>query len=101
MSHGGGWLTIAGVPVSQANKLLGASYELYYHAWANDTILRTVSYALPAVLHMHVKTITPTTAFTSTRLLQKTRHSHSGEEAPANVTSGAPSDVLSRGKKGF
>ena len=96
-THGGGWLTIAGVSVSQANKILGASYELYYHAWANEIILRTVSYALPAELHMHVKTIVPTTAFTSTRLLQQTPLSHSGREAaPANATTGGPSDVLSR-----
>ena len=96
-THGGSWLTIAGVPISQANKLLGASYELYYHAWANETILRTVSYALPAALHMHVQTVVPTTAFMSTRLLQQTPLSHSGREAaPANVTSGEPSNVLSR-----
>ena len=96
-THGGGWLTIPGIPVAQANKLLGASYELYYHAWANDTILRTISYALPAALHMHVKTIAPTTAFTSTRLLQQTALTHSGGEAtPVNVTSGKPSDLLSR-----
>ncbi|KAH8982266.1 subtilisin-like protein [Lactarius akahatsu] len=41
-SHGGGWLTLAGVPVSQVNKLLGASYQLYRHMGTNDTtILRT------------------------------------------------------------
>ena len=95
-THGGGWLTIPGIPVAQANKLLGASYELYYHTWSNDTILRTVSYALPAVLHMHVNTIAPTTAFTSMRLLQQTPISHSGKEALENVTSRVASDVLSR-----
>ena len=102
ISHGNSWLTVAEVPMSQANKLLGASYELYYHAWANATILRTVSYALPAALHMHVKTVAPTTAFTSTRLLQKTQLSHSdGEAAPANATSGEPSDMLPRGEKSY
>ena len=72
-SHGGGWLTVTGVPVSQANDLLGASYQLYYHAVTNATILRTVSYALPAVLHTHVRTIVPTTAFTSFRDRKSTR----------------------------
>ena len=38
-THGSSWLTIIRVPIFQANKLLGASYKLYYHAWANDTIL--------------------------------------------------------------
>ena len=78
--------------MSQANILLGASYELYYHTSTNETILRTVGYALPAALHMHVQTIVPTTAFTSMSLLrQKPRRRSSGE--PANVTSGEPSDV--------
>ena len=40
-SHGGGWLTVTEIPVSQANDLLGASYQLYYHTRTNDTILRT------------------------------------------------------------
>jgi tripeptidyl-peptidase-1 len=30
-THGGCWLTVAGVPVSQADELLGASYQLYHH----------------------------------------------------------------------
>jgi tripeptidyl-peptidase-1 len=38
-THGGGWLTVTGVSVSQADKLLGASYRLYRHAETNDTIL--------------------------------------------------------------
>ena len=94
-THGGSWLTIVGVPIFQANKLLGESYELYYHPRANETILRTVKYALPSALHELVQTIVPATAFTSTGLLQQTRLSYSSREA-ANVTSGEPSDVLSR-----
>ncbi|KAI9451472.1 subtilisin-like protein [Lactarius psammicola] len=44
-SHGGGWLTITGVPVSQADKLLCASYRVYGHTGTNqtETILRTTS----------------------------------------------------------
>ena len=99
MTRGGSWLTVAGIPICQANKILRASYELYYHAWANATILRTVSYALPTALHMHVKTVAPTTAFMSTRLLLQTQLSHSdGEAAQVNVTSRASSDVLPRVK---
>src|SRR6266702_1753819 len=60
-THGGNWLTVTGVLVSQANKLLGASYQLYRRAETNDTaILRTVGYALPTVLHAHVQTVAPT-----------------------------------------
>ena len=93
-THGGGWLTVSDVPISQANELLGASYQLYYHAGMNDTILRTASYALPAALHVHVKTIVPTTAFTPTRLLQQTPSRRSGEVAVLNATSGEPVNML-------
>ncbi|KAH8980024.1 subtilisin-like protein [Lactarius hatsudake] len=93
-SHGGGWLTVTDVPVPRANELLGASYQLYRLAGTNDTaILRTVGYALPKVLHAHVKTVAPTTFFASTRSLQLTPHSHS-ESARA---AGAPEKAASRG----
>ena len=73
MTHGGGWMTITDLPVTQANKLLGASYQLYRHARTNDTtILRTISYGLPAVLHKHVQTVVPTTSFASARTLRQT-----------------------------
>ncbi|KAH8982183.1 subtilisin-like protein [Lactarius hatsudake] len=74
MTHGGSWLTLTGVLVSRANELLGASYQLYRPTGTNDTvILRTVGYALPAVLHAHVQTVVPTTYFTSMRTRQQTR----------------------------
>ncbi|KAH9060151.1 subtilisin-like protein [Lactarius vividus] len=63
----GSWLKLTGIPVSQANELLGASYQVYRRIGTNDTtILRTVGYALPSVLHAHVKTVIPTTYFAST-----------------------------------
>ncbi|KAI9447256.1 subtilisin-like protein [Lactarius psammicola] len=72
-THGGSWLMLTGVPVSQANALLGASYQLYRRTGINDTtILRTIGYALPAVLHAHVQTVVPTTYFAPTRALQQT-----------------------------
>jgi tripeptidyl-peptidase-1 len=94
-THGGGWLTVTGVPVFQANNLLGASYRLYYHAGTNETIIRTLSYALPAALHIHVQTVAPTTAFASMRLLQQTSRSRSGGAA-ANATSGEIVNLLLR-----
>ncbi|KAH8982283.1 subtilisin-like protein [Lactarius akahatsu] len=73
MTHGGSWLTLTGVPVSQANELLGASYQLYRPTGTNDSIiLRTVGYALPAVLHAHVQTVVPTTCFASVRTRRQT-----------------------------
>jgi tripeptidyl-peptidase-1 len=102
-THGGGWLTVADVLVCQANKLLGASYQLYHHAGTNETIIRTVGYALPAALHIHVQTVAPMTAFTSTRIVQQTPRSRSGGAAAqaANGTSGEPVDMLSHRAQGL
>ncbi|KAF8258633.1 peptidase S8/S53 domain-containing protein [Lactarius quietus] len=63
VTHGGGTLTLRGVSMTQADTLLGASYRLYRHIESNDTIVRTVDYALPKVLHEHVLTVVPTTTF--------------------------------------
>ena len=85
--------------MSQANQLLGASYQLYHHAGTNDTILRTAGYTLPAALHTHVQTIVPTTAFTSSHPLQQTLRSRPGGSATAqagNATSEEPVNMLSR-----
>ncbi len=77
-SHGGNWLTLNGVPVSQANALLGTSYQLYQHVETKDRVLRTLGYALPAVLHAHVQTVAPTTHFGSPRMSRQTLRKNSG-----------------------
>ncbi|KAH9019209.1 subtilisin-like protein [Lactarius hengduanensis] len=68
VTHGGSFLTVIGVSVSQANDLLGASYQLYTHTKTNETIIRTLGYSLPVVLHGHVQTVAPTT-YLSSRLM--------------------------------
>jgi tripeptidyl-peptidase I len=70
ITHGGGWLTVYNVSMAQANALLGATYQRYQHIETNETIIRTIGYALPAVLHMHVQTVAPTTYFGSPRALR-------------------------------
>ncbi|KAH9012243.1 peptidase S8/S53 domain-containing protein [Lactarius deliciosus] len=45
--------------------MLGASYQLYQHVKTSDTVVRTISYSLPEVLHGHIQTIVPTTHFGS------------------------------------
>ncbi|KAH9051100.1 subtilisin-like protein [Lactarius vividus] len=64
-THGGSFLTVTGVSVSQANDLLGATYQLYRHTKTNETIVRTLGYSLPVVLHGCVQTVAPTTFFSS------------------------------------
>ncbi|KAF8272707.1 subtilisin-like protein [Lactarius quietus] len=63
MTHSGKWLTVNGVPVSQANALLDASYMLYRCSTTNTTALRTMSYAVPEELSEYVKTVAPTMSF--------------------------------------
>ncbi len=97
-THGGSWLTLTGIPVSQANDLLGASYRVYQHAETKDCILRTVGYALPAVLHGHVQTVAPTTYFGSPHTLRQTPRKHSGEAAAALAKSASGELVKERSK---
>ncbi|KAH8982516.1 subtilisin-like protein [Lactarius akahatsu] len=98
-THGGGWLTVSNVLVSQANEMLGASYQLYRHAKVNDTIIRTVSYALPDVLHAHIQAVAPTTYFASIRTQRRTPPRRPVKAAAvlaeAEATSGKPVTVLS------
>ena len=91
-SHVGGWLTITDLPISQVDKLLCASYQLYRNTEANETgpVLRTVSYALPAALHAHVKMVAPTTFFPFPR-----KPSRKEAAVLVNVT-GQLANVLSR-----
>ncbi|KAH8995552.1 subtilisin-like protein [Lactarius hatsudake] len=98
-THGGAWLTVSSVLVSQANEMLGASYQLYRHAKVNDTVIRTVSYSLPDVLHTHIQAVAPTTYFASTRTRRQTPRRHSIGAAAAmeqvEAASGKPVTVLS------
>ncbi|KAH9057768.1 subtilisin-like protein [Lactarius vividus] len=92
---GGNWLKVVSVSVSQANRILGASYQLYQHVETNDTVLRTISYSLPEVLHGHIQTIVPTTYFSSplTGAMSPQVYSSTGAEAQAKA-------VLSRREEG-
>lgn len=72
ITHGGNWLTIYNVALNKANALLGAEYQFFHHAETNETIIRTISYALPAALHEHVQTVAPTTYFGALRALRQT-----------------------------
>ena len=72
ITHGGSWLSLSRVPLAQANALLGASYKLYRNTETDEIVLRTIGYALPAVLHHHVQTVAPTTYFGSPRALRQT-----------------------------
>ncbi|KAH9060339.1 subtilisin-like protein [Lactarius deliciosus] len=93
MTHSGNTLMLKGVSVTQANTLLGASYQLYRHVESGETIVRTVGYSLPRALHWHVLTVAPTTTFVSPRTQWQTPRNRSDWEVKS--TSGEPATMLS------
>jgi len=68
----GDWLVLEAVPVSTANALLGADYQIYSHTETGETIVRTTSYSLPSLLHDHVSVVAPTTFFGGPRPFRAT-----------------------------
>ncbi|KAH9031385.1 subtilisin-like protein [Lactarius deliciosus] len=100
--HGGSWLTLTGVPVSRANELLRASYQLYQHIGTNDTVLRTLNYGLPAVLVEHVQCVAPTTHFGFPRTPRREPLMRRGgaRTEQTKVPGGAPGTVLSSRDQG-
>ncbi|KAH9029311.1 subtilisin-like protein [Lactarius deliciosus] len=92
VTHGGSFLTVTAVSVSQANDLLGTSYQLYTHTKTNETIVRTLGYSLPVVLHGHVQTVAPTTFFSSLLTQEQTPRKRSDV---ATVRSGKSSSARS------
>ena len=94
MTHRGTWLTVSDLRVTQASELLGASYQLYRNMKTNETIIRTVGYSLPDVLHRHVQTVMPTTHFFSVEMTVQTPHRRTFGPAPAET--GKPGTVRAR-----
>ncbi|KAH9021333.1 subtilisin-like protein [Lactarius pseudohatsudake] len=97
MTHGGNTLMLKDVSVTQANTLLGASYQLYRHTKRGETIVRTVGYSLPVALHWHVLTVVPTTSFVSPRTQWQTPRNRS--DRAVKETSGEPATMLSSREK--
>ncbi|KAF8265413.1 Pro-kumamolisin, activation domain-containing protein [Lactarius quietus] len=97
MRHDGNTLMLKAVPVTKANTLLDASYQVYRHVESHETIVRTVGYGLPAVLHEHVRTVVPTTAFVPSLKQWQIPRNISGGATAALVksASGQPTTMLS------
>ncbi|KAH9170161.1 Pro-kumamolisin, activation domain-containing protein [Lactarius sanguifluus] len=93
MTHGGNTLKLKGVSLTQANTLLGASYQVYRHVERGETIVRTVGYSLPRALHWHVLTVVPTTSFISPRAQWQTPRNYSSGETVGQVKSGSGEPV--------
>ncbi|KAH9062451.1 subtilisin-like protein [Lactarius vividus] len=93
MTHGGDTLMLKAMSVTQANTLLGASYQLYRHVESGETVVRTVGYSLPVALHWHVLSVAPTTTFVSLRTQWQTPRNRS--DRAVKTTSGELATVLS------
>ncbi|KAL1721726.1 peptidase S8/S53 domain-containing protein [Schizophyllum commune] len=70
-SPAGDWVTIR-VPVQLAEEMLDTKYHVYKHVSADEYIVRTTSYSLPAHLHDHVELVQPTTVFGSLKAFRST-----------------------------
>ncbi|KAJ7795865.1 subtilisin-like protein [Mycena olivaceomarginata] len=62
ISPNGDWVSIT-LPVSKANKLFAAEFDVFTHPSLAEPIVRTLSVSLPSELVGHVDVIHPTTAF--------------------------------------
>ncbi|CAK5271630.1 unnamed protein product [Mycena citricolor] len=68
VSPSGDWISVS-VPVSKANELLGAKYQVFTHTASGIESIRTLEYSIPAALKDHIRVITPTTSFSGPRPL--------------------------------
>ncbi|KAJ7697244.1 subtilisin-like protein [Mycena rosella] len=82
ISPNGDWVTIS-LPVSQANKLFGAEFEVFMHPSLPGPITRTLSVSLPSELVGHVEVLDPTTAFVAGDVCPPIPASTIARDAPA------------------
>ena len=57
-----GWISLF-VSVDRLEQMLGTKYHVYKHSATKTTIIRTIGYSLPSILHDHVTVVTPSTYF--------------------------------------
>lgn len=62
ISPAGDWLQFS-VPISKANSLLAANFQVFTHEDTGKQFIRTLSYSIPAVLEGHVDVVHPTTTY--------------------------------------
>lgn len=59
ISPAGDWIAVQ-VPVSKANKLLGAQFSVFNDDATGRQVVRTLSYSIPAELKGHLDLVHPT-----------------------------------------
>ncbi|KAJ7112475.1 family S53 protease-like protein [Mycena epipterygia] len=95
ISPNGDWVSIT-LPVSQANELFAAQFEVFTHPAMSDTITRTLSVSLPSELVGHIDVIHPTTEFVepNARLAPTTSFSLDRRAVAASCNSSLPSGIV-------
>jgi len=58
------------VPIGKVEKMLDVKYRVYEQVDPGESIVRTISYSLPSVLHEHVSVIAPTTYLGTMRAMK-------------------------------
>ena len=61
-SSSGDWISLS-ITVGELERMLGTKYHVYKHSATETTLIRTISYSLPTILHDHVTVVTPSTYF--------------------------------------
>ena len=61
-SSSGDWVSLS-ITVGRLEQMLGTKYHVYKHTTTEVTLIRTISYSLPTILHDHVTVVTPSTYF--------------------------------------
>jgi tripeptidyl-peptidase-1 len=62
ISPAGDWLEFS-VPISKANTLITANFQVFKHTETGVEFVRTLSYSIPAALQDHIDVVHPTTTF--------------------------------------
>jgi len=58
------------IPIGKVEKMLDVKYRVYEQVDTGETIVRTIRYSLPSVLHEHVSVIAPTTYLGTMRTMK-------------------------------
>ncbi|KAF7361002.1 Family S53 protease-like protein [Mycena sanguinolenta] len=89
------WLSIS-LPVSQANDLFAAKFELFTHPALAEPLVRTLSVSLPSELAEHIDVLHPTTDFSepSSRLAQGASSVLGKRAPPASCDTTLPSGSI-------
>ncbi|EIW61085.1 subtilisin-like protein [Trametes versicolor FP-101664 SS1] len=83
ISPAGDWIAVQ-VPVSKANKLLGAQFSVFQDDATGRQVIRTLSYSIPAELKDHLDLVHPTITFADIKPLVPVVSAHREARVPVD-----------------